>query len=97
MGVLCKFTDLPTYGLTHNAMTKWLHSLKGDSSHKNEVCEASRRQLKANFSCPQLSSFGPFRKLRKLLSCRQQIFVKNYVFDRFLCVETDNLLDNYRI
>lgn len=24
------------YGLTHNAMTKWLHSLKGDSSHNKD-------------------------------------------------------------
>ena len=66
MGVLCKFTDLPTYGLTHNAMTKWLHSLKGDSSNKNEVCEASRRQLKANFSCPQLNKqFRPFSEIKE--------------------------------
>ena len=24
------------YGLTHNAMTKWLHSLKGGSSHNKD-------------------------------------------------------------
>ena len=35
---------------------------------KKAVCEASRRQLNAN--CRQLRSF-PFRRLRKLLSCRQ--------------------------
>ena len=55
--------------------------LKVIDNEKNAACEASSRQLNANFSCPQLSSFGPFRKLRKLLSCRRQIVVKKYIFD----------------
>ena len=55
--------------------------LKVIDNEKNAACEASSRQLNANFSCQQLSSFGPFRKLRKLLSCRRQIVVKKYIFD----------------
>jgi len=35
VGFLCKSTDLPTYGLTHNAMKLWLRFLTGGSSHNN--------------------------------------------------------------
>ena len=35
VGFLCKSSDLPTYGLTHNAMKLWLRFLTGGSSHNN--------------------------------------------------------------
>ena len=66
MGFLCKFTDLPTYGLTHYAMTKWLHSLKGDSSHKNgerdetkqlkDWCRSGRKDMKLSFNSMAIDS-----------------------------------------
>ena len=35
VGFLGKSSDLPTYGVTHNAMKLWLRFLTGGSSHNN--------------------------------------------------------------